>query len=235
MSDGGTPSPGQVGTAYAGIRSRVTALVEGLDETKTTAKVPACPEWRVHDLVAHVTGVVDDVVGGRLEGAGSAPWTAAQVEARRDRATNDVLIEWTGLAPQLEVILDSFGPAGRQAVMDAVTHEHDLRGAIGAPGARDSDAVDIGVGWLLEAVVGAGAMNGHPPIRLRTSDGREWSSSGSEPVATVTASPFELLRACSGRRTVEEIRALDWEGDVDAAMPSFTFGPFRPRDTSLQE
>ncbi len=230
-----SPSLGEVGAAYAGVRSRVTDLVRDLDETNANKTVPACPEWRVHDLVSHVAGVVDDVVGGRLEGAGSDPWTAAQVHARKDRPTAEVVIEWSGLAPQVEVILDSFGPVGRQAVMDVVTHEHDLRSALGAAGARDSDAVRIGTGWLMDAVIGSATMAGHPALRLRTTEGEEWTSGEGEPVATVTGSTFDLLRACSGRRTIDEIRALDWEGDVDAVLPAFTFGPFTPLSEPLGE
>lgn len=230
-----SPTLGEVGAAYAGVRSRVTELVRDLDDATANKTVPACPEWRVHDLVSHVAGVVDDVVGGRLEGAGSDPWTAAQVHARKDRSTADVVIEWSGLAPQVEVILDSFGPVGRQAVMDVVTHEHDLRGALGSKDARDSDAVRIGTGWLMDAVVATSTMAGHPTLRLRTDDGEEWTAGEGDPVATVTASRFDLLRACSGRRTLDEIRQLPWEGDVDAVLPAFTFGPFTPRAEPLGE
>jgi hypothetical protein len=31
----------------------------------------------VHDVVAHLAGTVTDVLGGRLDGVGSDPWTAA--------------------------------------------------------------------------------------------------------------------------------------------------------------
>lgn len=226
---------GEVGAAYAGCRQRITALVEGIDDEVRRRTVPACPDWRVHDLVAHVAGVVDDVMAGRLEGGGTDPWTAKQVEARRDRPTAEVLGEWNHLAPQLEAILDSFGAPGRQGVMDVVTHEHDLRGALGSPGSRDSDAVLIGAGWIGEAITRAAAAAGHPVIRLCTTDGRQWTGGSGEPVATLTATPFELLRACSGRRSSDEIRALDWVGEVDAVLPAFTFGPFTPRTAALDE
>lgn len=34
----------------------------------------------------------------------------------------------------------------------------------------------------------------------------------------VAARPFDALRALSGRRTEEEIRQLDWQGDIDAVI-----------------
>jgi uncharacterized protein (TIGR03083 family) len=224
------------GAAYAGIRRRINELVGDVADRWGDA-VPACPSWRVHDLVAHVAGVADDVTGGRLEGAGSDPWTSAQVAARRDRPTPEVLAEWNATAAQLEDVLDSFGPAGHQLVMDTVTHEHDLRGALGAPGERSSDSVAIGLGWLVPAFQGAAVANGHPAVEVVATDGSSstWSPSGGTPVATVTGSSFELLRALSGRRTLDEVRSLSWDGDVDAVLPSFTWGPFRPPASSLRE
>lgn len=149
---------------------------------------------------------------------------------------SEVLDEWEKGAPGIESIVDGFGRPGHQLVMDAVSHEHDLRNAIGVSGARDSDAVAIAVGWLLAALTAAATAAGHPPLRLRTVDGDEWiSGAGHEAVATLTATPFELLRACSGRRTIEEIRGLNWDGEVDAVLPAFTFGPFAPCKASLGE
>lgn len=237
MSDGasGANAPG-AGAAYAGVRQRINELVADVTD-RTGDTVPACPEWRVCDLVAHVAGVVDDVLGGRLEGAGTDPWTAAQVEARRERSFAEVLEEWNAQAAQLEGVLDSFGPAGHQMVMDVVTHEHDLRGALEAAGARDSDAVRIGCDWLMKAYQGASAAGGHGGVRIVASDtGTSWEpSDGRSVVATVTASSFDLLRTFSGRRTEAEVRSLSWDGDVDAALPSLAFGPFRVPTTSLGE
>ena len=224
------------GAAYAGVRRRINELVADVDPARTGDPVPACPSWRVHDLVAHVAGVADDVLGGRLEGAGSDPWTAAQVAARRDRPLAEVLDEWNAQASQLEGMVDSFGPAGHQLVMDVVSHEHDLRGALAAPGDRSSDAVTIGLDWLVRAFQGAASANGHPALRVVATDtGTTWDPDDRDVAATVTAPAFELLRALSGRRTEAEIRALGWDGDVDAVLPSFTFGPFAPAASSLGE
>lgn len=231
----GAASVGEVGSAYAGVRERVRLLVKEADDERRGRLVPACPEWRVHDVVAHLAGV-DDVAGGRLDGAGTDPWTEAQVATRRDRLTADLLDEWDDVAPGIEAMIDSFGRPGRQLVMDAVSHEHDLRGALDSRGARDSDAVTIGLDWLLRSMTAAAARAGHPPLVLRTTDGREWASgAGTEPVATVAATSFELLRACSGRRTAEEIRALEWQGEVDRVLASFSFGPFTPCASPLGE
>ena len=36
---------------------------------------------------------------------------------------------------------------------------------------------------------------------------------------TVSSDDFTLLRAVSGRRTLEQMRELDWEGDAEAFLP----------------
>lgn len=78
--DGGF-AVGDVAAAYAGCRARITDLARWLDEPQAATTVPTCREWSVHDVVAHVTGIVDDALAGRLDGVATDPWTAAQVDA----------------------------------------------------------------------------------------------------------------------------------------------------------
>src|SRR5436305_1298755 len=106
---------GEVSEAYAGCRSRIADLTSGLDDRSAATPVPTCPKWSVHDVVAHVSGVVDDVLAGRLDGIASEPWTAAQVDARRARSIADMLAEWHTSAALFEDMLDGVGSPGHQA------------------------------------------------------------------------------------------------------------------------
>lgn len=214
---------GEVGHAYAGVRERMTQL---LGEADPATAVPACPQWSVKDLAAHVTGVVDDALAGRLDGVATDPWTMAQVETRRGIPMAEIVAEWGQKAPAFEELLDQIGSPGRQAVFDVTTHEHDLRGAVGQPGAHDSDAVRLAIAWLAPEVLRAMTAPGRRPLRLRTTDGDEWCP-GDDAGATLTASSFELLRALSGRRSRAQIRALDWQGNPDDYIESLAVGPFR--------
>ena len=216
---------GEVADAYAGVRSRVRSLVVDAD---ASAPVPACPQWTVKDVVSHLAGVVDDALAGRLDGVATDPWTDAQVQARRSMSIGEVLNEWDEKAPGFEGLLDSIGPGGRQAVFDAVTHEHDLRGALDAPGARDSDAVRVGFGFSVQ-----GLLASCPGLRLVATDtGDVWGDGDVE----VSGPIFELFRAGSGRRSAAQIRErLTWSADPGPYLDKFTWGPFKVPEDDVPE
>ena len=214
--------------AYQGIRNRVTALTASLDPAAAAAVAPATPEWRVKDLVAHLTGVNADVLAGNLDGAGSGPWTAAQVEARRDRSVEEILTEWHELAGPFAELIPAVPESPRsQLIFDAMTHEQDVRGALGVPGARDEAATAIGFAWAVDIVgmmrdgAGAGALC------LRTEHGDQVAGTG-DVTATVTADRFELYRAMTGRRSPAQIATFDWDGPV--AVEHLAFLPARSTD-----
>jgi uncharacterized protein (TIGR03083 family) len=212
----------QHGVSYAALRVRVTDLVRDLDPAVLDRPAPATPEWRVRDVMAHMAGVADDVVNGRMEGITSDAWTGAQVDRRRELSLDDVIADWEQWSAGFETMLET-GPMEitGQALFDAVTHEHDIRQAVGRPGARDSEAFDQGWEWFV-AVRGA---RGAPAIRFVTERGDEIAGAG-EPQVTVRAGRFELVRATTGRRTRAEIEAYGWDPEPDAPMllaaPFFT-------------
>jgi uncharacterized protein (TIGR03083 family) len=191
---------------YRDARGRVVGLVRDLDRDRLEMHAPATPEWRVRDIVAHLTGVCADVIDGNLAGVATDAWTATQVDDRRDVPFDAVLREWEEKGAAVEALVPDFPEvAVAQMITDTATHEQDLRGALDAPGARDSDAVDIAVRW------GADMLDGSPPLQLETDAGAISVGEGA-PVATVAASRFELMRAMTGRRSLGQMQAYGWEG-----------------------
>jgi uncharacterized protein (TIGR03083 family) len=215
-----------IAAAYNAGRDRISELVRELDTEASATPVPACPEWSVKDVVSHLTGICHDLLNGNLDGVATEPWTAAQVDARRHLDIDEIVAEWSALGAQVEAMVPSFpeGPAA-QLVGDLATHEHDVRGALERPGARDSDAVVIGLGFVAKNFCTAVAARGFPALRLRAGDS-VWSTGTAEADTTVSAEPFELLRALTGRRSESQLRALAWEGDPSEHLAAFTWGPF---------
>lgn len=205
---------------YKETRERLTQLLDGLDDAEASTVVPSTPEWTVKDVVAHLAGLVDDWLNGRIEGYGTDEWTARQVDERRDLSFDEVLAEWRKNASDLEALMES-GPADLPVeipyitVADVVIHEHDIRGALGRPGGRDSEALQLGVKTYVTGVRQRHAASGLGPMLIRETDGRDWPVGTGDPVITVAAPRFELFRAMAGRRSRAQALAFDWSGDAE--------------------
>jgi uncharacterized protein (TIGR03083 family) len=176
-------------SAYRDLRLRVIVLLRDRPDEVLEQIAPATPQWRVRDIVAHLGGVCDDIAHGNMDGVATEPWTQTQVQKRREWSFDRVLDDWSEHASVVEPMLNGIGQPIGQMVFDAWTHEQDVRGALGEPGAREGAAVEIAWDWFV-------ATNGSAGAR----------------VATVRASRYELLRAITGRRSRAQVRAFDVDG-----------------------
>ncbi len=77
------PDAGPVGDRYRSSRLRTEALLRDIDEAAWETPVPACPGWRVRDVLAHLVGVIEDAVAGRISGPPSPEQTAVEVDRHR--------------------------------------------------------------------------------------------------------------------------------------------------------
>jgi uncharacterized protein (TIGR03083 family) len=193
-----------LGAAYRSARERITTLVA---EADPAVVVPATPEWNVHDVVAHLAGIVEDVRTGNMQGVTTDPWTAAQVERGRSKSVAQLLAEWTEGAPMIEGFLSSpAGASAARAVYDVHTHEADLCHALGVPATLPADVVEWSAAGLLADFHAAAEAAGLPAV-------------------TVDVSPFEALRGRLGRRTEAEVCAYGWSADPQPYLDSwFVFG-----------
>ncbi len=188
---------------YAASRDRVLAAARDFTPADLDRVVPACPDWTVHDLLAHLTGVATDYVQGNVDGAPFPPWTARQVASRRELPASAVLAEWSASGVLLEQLVAS-GTTSHPLVCnpyaDACVHEADLSGAVGL--ARPlPEAYLATVEWMLD-----GACTG---LAVHTPDGTYWLESDG-PAAEVTVDAYELFRAIFGRRSAAQIRSWAW-------------------------
>lgn len=218
------PNPDSA-SAYAAVQERMTGLVRQATPEQLAGQVPACPDWSVQDLLAHVVGVAVDVAAGRVEGAGSDPWTAEQVRARKDSTVDDLLSEWAA-APLTDTLLAVDAMQAAQVVFDLTTHEHDLRGALLLPGERASEGVDVGWDWATTVLSQLRDGYGEGALVLTTQDGTRTTCGSAPADSGVTADRFELFRAMTGRRSAEQVAAWQWEGE--RAVERLCLLPARP-------
>lgn len=208
----------QLAPLYRDARQRVTEMVGELDVAELAAAVPACPGWSVADVVAHLTAVGQDALAGRLTKPPTDDETAAQVARFSGQPVDQVLGTWNGLGPQFEEVIAGFGIW--PAVLDVVAHEHDIRGALGRPGARDSEAVALGAARLLAGLEPPG------PILVEC-DGEELrvGPGAGEPLVLHTTA-FEAFRWRLGRRSRAQLAAMEWSADPTAVLDHLVvFGP----------
>ncbi|KDN18843.1 hypothetical protein DV20_28260 [Amycolatopsis rifamycinica] len=209
------PAPDFVG--YPEVRRGVRALLEGRPAGHRRP-VPACPEWTVEDLLAHLTTIAARVL---TRHGGTPPPAPAGVPALLDH--------WDDLGEDLDRRLaEAGGRTGEVMVMDAFTHELDLRAALGVPPPAEHLAWAPSFEVLVRGFSGSITARGLPALRLRTTGGSEWTAGEGRPAAALTAPALELYRALAGRRSPGQLAELDWSEPPSQWLPAFTWGPFSP-------
>ena len=235
-------------SAYRDLRVRLTDVLASADQAALDAVAPATPEWRVRDVAAHLAGVCDDFVHGRMADVAATgsllvavsslervnDWTDAQVARRAEWSIDQVLDDWAEQAVQVEATMNALHPAIGQMVVDAVTHEHDIRGGLGMRGGRNSPAMVIAVDWLLYPLSKRLKNDGLGTLRIQHEGGVAELGAGA-PVTRLGTTRFEFVRAVTGRRSMAQMRAMGWDGPLDPRVLILASDLFSPRPTDLVE
>jgi hypothetical protein len=215
------PTPTSVAERYLFAVDSFIEFARTLDADDWATRVPCAPAWTARDVLSHVSGIPDDAVAGRMAGAPGEAWTAAQVERNRDASVDDLLTRWSQQAPAFAQAIEQMGEV--RPPIDCHSHEHDIRHALGRPGARSNAIVDMASFAEVDA-----------PVRvvIEIADGTAIVTGDVDAASTVTLrgmSRFELFRSRLGRRSREQMRSADWAGaqaDIDAVLDRwFGFGP----------
>ena len=249
-TDRGCPTCSPASGPGAGGRRRRTRtacagwsrLVDGLSDRDLRTRVPACPLWSVHDLVAHLCGVAEDSTHGRFfDGAAQAwadpelaaqreAWTAGQVEARRGLDRHQLVAELERHGQALVRALRRGDTAATDVpawmlgapVTDLAAHLGDLREALVLPPETETLIARYGFAQLPSLAGRAHRGRGLAPLRLadHSDPASAWVLGGEgEPGASLEADGYQLFRAISGRRRLEDVRSWSWRGDPSAYLP----------------
>ncbi|WP_328617967.1 maleylpyruvate isomerase family mycothiol-dependent enzyme [Amycolatopsis sp. NBC_00355] len=205
---------------YPQVRRGVRALLDGRPGLHHRP-VPACPEWTVTDLLGHLTVIAERVLGRHGGTPPPSPAASPALPALLDR--------WDAVGAELDPLLAAAGGrSGEVMVMDAYTHELDLRAALGVPPPAEHVAWAPSFDVLVRGLSGSIAGRGLPALLIRTGDGAEWTAGEGRPAASVTAPAHDLYRALAGRRSLGQLAALDWSETPGRWLPAFSWGPFSP-------
>jgi uncharacterized protein (TIGR03083 family) len=210
--------PRLIARLYQETRERISELVTGLDDTAMSIDVAACPGWSVRDVVAHLAAVAEDWGRGLLAGPPTDEETAAQIARFGGCDVAEILAAWTDAAAQLDDMAVTTGvepPLG-----DITSHEHDVRGAIGRPGARDSAAVWYSSDRLLTS------LRTPVPLCVMVEDAQYRSGPDGGVEISLRTTRFDALRWRTGRRSRVQLAAMDWSGDSTRVLDHlYLFGP----------
>ena len=201
---------------YQNCQDRLLDLAPTLDRDQLSTVVPACPDWTVQQVYAHLTGLGADVVSGAVTPPVGDEVTARQVADRAHLDIGAITDQWRESAPALLELLRT-RTRRRYALLalDLWHHENDLRGALGlAALTEDADQLaDFPLGGLAKVW-----SADHPAVRVVATDtGQEWVL-GEDPGLTLRGTAYELARAVTGRRGVRQILAMDWTGGDPATV-----------------
>jgi uncharacterized protein (TIGR03083 family) len=187
---------------YRATKVRIVELVGALPADDWSRTVPACPDWTVRDLLAHMVGISAELSAGRYPTGELADWLAELVTSRRDATVDALLAEWTTAVDDAEPM---YTPNGLLFV-DLVVHEHDLRRAVDQPGARDSAQVTRVLPLVLASLAEPLRAAGLGAVIVV--DGRStWRSHDAPAGWTIEASAWEAMRMLESRRTADELTA----------------------------
>lgn len=210
--------PRGVAGLYQDTRRRIAALLDDHGDAAWGASVPACPGWLVGDVVAHLVAVAEDWAAGTLTGAPTDEQTAEHVSRFAGHDRSELLARWAAAGAELCRRAETDGliaPVG-----DVTSHEHDIRGALGRPGERGSDAVRYASDQVLAR------LRTSVPLRITVEDAEYRCGADEEPEIQLVTTRFEALRWRTGRRSRSQLLAMDWSADPTPILGELClFGP----------
>lgn len=208
----------RLATEYQKSQGRMIELLRssGVDPEHTT--VAACPAWSVHDLFSHVTGIAVDLSSGRPPVGDPQEWVDRQVVERRALTVSEVVSEWGGVGAAFATMISESPKAMWGLVYDLVVHEFDLRQAVGDREGRDADSVLLAAELGLNLVKNDLRKAGLGAVAVEMA-GEVIVVGEGEVELTLRTNPFECLRLLGSRRTIDEVRAADFEGDLERYAP----------------
>ncbi|HEV2783677.1 MAG TPA: maleylpyruvate isomerase family mycothiol-dependent enzyme [Actinophytocola sp.] len=145
-----------------------------------------------------------------------------------------LLAEWEVVGEAVDRLMASGGTrwAG-PLVLDAFTHEVDLRYVLGEPVSAEHPAFE----WCFKLAVGGWGRSlsarGLPAVLVSVA-GMERVAGEGEPAVRVRGERLDVYRALVGRRTYGQIAALDWSGDPGRWLGCFEWGPFTPPERVVE-
>ena len=221
---------------YADARSTAIEMFRSLSEEEADTEVPLNSPWRVSDVAAHVCGIVDDVLSGNVEGLGTDPWTAAQVEKRAGRSLEQVCDEWQDYSERVDAMIADNPVFGMRLTGDLIIHIHDVQHAVDLTIDRGDFPTRVAAHRYVQPLQERALEQMDLAVTVALTDGDTYSApEGATESIGLRTSSYDFLRSVTGRRSRAQVEALDWDGDPAALLDRAwdTYGPMQELDVSV--
>jgi hypothetical protein len=218
----------------APVRARISDLVadlpaEQLDRTMQPLGIG------VRDVVAHLVDVAERVAAGeQVDFSKACPLAAPGHEVPDGASSVVALLErWDGVWEQLAGTLQADPTRGTAVLVDAVTHEHDLRTALDEPASRNDLSVVAALYALAEQLSARITEAGLPALRITVEQWGTIAGSGTA-LHCLVADRFELVRGLTSRRSAAQVARWNWSEEPAAYLAVLSATGSLP-DTDVRE
>ncbi len=211
--------------SYASIRDRLVTLGRSLTPEQSEMICACTPEWTITQIYAHLCGSNDDILGGRLDGVATDPWTQAQVDKRANNSLTEILDEWESYASLIDAVVAQLGDEmDPRFFIDAWTHEQDIRSTLRMAGGTDDPTIEAYAPMMARGLCVSVEAAGLESLAVILGDQRVETTAPSHVVLRVP--PYEFMRGRLGRRSRAQVARWDWsiEDPSDYVDMMFVFG-----------
>lgn len=223
---------------YVDLRDEVIELTRDLPADDLARSVPLTPGWTIQEVVAHLCGLNADIAAGERTDLGSDEATQRQVSTRASDTIDEICDEWIGHADGMRALVAEEAMWGFRLSADLVVHLHDVQHALGIEIDRESPGSVAGGHTYGSRIVDRLVDVADTWVAIELPDGTRFepasNPAGGMRSLELRATPYDVLRTITGRRSRAEVEALDWSdapGDLlDVLSP---YGPPRGEDAGV--
>lgn len=204
------PSNEEMLQAYLDGAARLISVARKAGEDRADVIVPASPAWSVRNVVAHLTSVAHISVNRLGWGDDVQATIDREVAVRADHTIEEITAEWENL---LEPLAQMFaGQPSGPLVVDVVTHEHDVRAALGAEYVDHTAGLEAALSAMVAWVRYLGLV-GEEGLLLKTPTSQALFGGPEVKCEVELPSDWELFRLLGVRRSEEQLMGYPATGD----------------------
>lgn len=217
-------TPEQHADVYTDACSRFSERISELSVEDSLIQIQSCPDWNIHGLLSHVTGLCVAISQGDAPPADTQNWVDQQVISRKSQTSAQVVAEWNESLSNFCAIARSDMRLAMPLTYDLLVHEFDLHHALKTPPIlENADALILAMN-VAALILDGDISQADVGSLLLVANELEWQCGSGDVIASLdlsrSANPvFEMIRLTGSRRSQNQLLAYPWQGDIERIFP----------------